>query len=149
MHNPVIRRLISLTGATVLLACGTTGPPDLAIRVTLDRGVLVRGDTMTVTVTATNVGARTITLVGSSSCLLEFEVWRGPELVQDPSARLCTMDLLLLPLSPGETEVRHFKWRGTGTDGQALAPGSYEVRGISRLEGSGPVASPMVVLEIG
>ncbi len=151
MHNRVIRRLIPHTAATLLLACGTTGPTgpsDLAISVTLDREVFIRGDTMTVTVTAINVGARTITLVGSSSCLLKFEVWRGPVLVQDPSAWVCTMDLFLLPLSPGETEVRNFEWRGTGTDGQVLAPGGYDVRGIGGFEGSSPVASPTVVLEI-
>ncbi len=136
-----MRKVVLLPMVLVLSSCEAATPSALAIRVELDRQVLILGDTIGVSVTVTNISDRQLTLSGSSTCLLGFEVRQGRRLVLDPAAGNCTDDLNIWPLDPGEEFGWTIPWAGTGTDGKLLPPGTYTLRGVALTAESVEVSS--------
>lgn len=97
-----------------LLACdGATQPNVLLVNhVDLDRTRLVRGDTMQITVTVTNPTLHAVTVQGSSSCFVTFDVLDATGAVAYPRGRVCTSDLASRTIAPLVTETTEFTWTG-------------------------------------
>lgn len=65
------------------------------------------------------------------ACDVRFEVLNAAgEIVRpDPKNTLCTMQLVLTDVSPGETrEVQKIRWEGKDASGQPVRPGTYTIR---------------------
>lgn len=100
-------------GIALLGGCGEpTAPKErLVTHVTIDRVTLAPGDTVRATVIVTNVSLSSVTIRGSSTCLIELAVYREAtgELVY-PRDQLCTTDLKPLRFAPGQSHSRIHIW---------------------------------------
>lgn len=77
-----------------------------------------------------NTGTARINL-SYGACDVRFEViGAGGEIVRpDPKNTLCTMQLVMLDVAPGETaEVQKIRWDGKDASGQPVRPGTYTIR---------------------
>lgn len=120
-------------GAFLLVACSTAPNEGLDASVTLDRGRLVPGETVTITVTVSGGS-----LQGSSSCLTGYNVLDATGAVVAPGDVICTADVVTRSLY-GRTYVRQFSWAGytgTGSSGTRLPPGTYQIVGGAGASGS-------------
>jgi hypothetical protein len=142
-----MRYLALLLGALLVGACSTTAPNQgLDTRVALDRTVLKRGETVTITVTVTGG-----TLQGSSSCLSGYNVLDASGTVVAPGDVICTADLVTRSAHV-RPYVRQFSWAGyagTGVSGTPLPADIYEIVGGTGPAGNvhGSVSAP-VLLEL-
>jgi hypothetical protein len=135
-------------------ACQQPDSPsrDVAVTANLSKVTAHVGDTVTVSVVATNQGSQSIVL-GDESCPRPFEVTMGDGTVVAPYGDLCA-SVLSPPatLNPGESHKATFQW---ATDARpspaespvALPPGSYQFRGVVFATGV-RVSSPPVTITI-
>lgn len=135
-----IRRIGTLLTALAMTGCASGTEPDqvLDVSVVLSADVVHPGEYVDVTVTATNRGARSVTVNGNpcQGALGAFVVTNGDGDVIGPGEMLCSMVALPpTPVAPGEQIVLQAKWDG---DSQRrtfngppvyLDPGEYQVRG--------------------
>ena len=112
-----------------------------------DAQLTVGQETITLTVTARNVGEEVITLTGPANCLLFIEV-RDTQgsLVWDSNAS-CQGSIVTETLAVGADRIQSFTWNGTNTAGAPLAPGLYNVRAIARVTG-GAYVSPAATVAL-
>lgn len=135
---PHKRSLVALAALIPLLGCGSPSEPEpgpLSVAISMSQSEVVPGDSMTVTVSATNVTDSSVAARGSSSCWLRFEVRDALGRYVAPQL-FCTDDLAgggVIP--PGETRELSFAWtaenrRLTTGDSVPLPAGSYRVHGV-------------------
>ena len=112
-----------------------------------DAQLTVGQETVTLTVTARNVGDRDITLTGPANCLLFIEI-RDPRglLVWDSNAS-CQGGTVTETLAVGADRIQTFTWDGTNTAGAPLAPGPYNIRAVARVT-SGAYVSPAATIAL-
>jgi hypothetical protein len=137
-----MRHIVPYLGVFLMAACSTTPNEGLDATVNLDRPRLVRGATVTITVTV-SAGI----LQGSSTCLTGYNVLDAMGTVVAPGDVICTADLVTRPLH-GSPYVRSFSWAGytgSGTSGTPLPEGTYQIVGGTGASGSvrGSVSAPV------
>ena len=109
----------------------------VTVEVRVPRTTLVRGDSMTIEVVATNLTSDTLRFTGGG-CLLWYEVRDAGNDPVAPEGLVCTAILRRVVLAPGDSLTADFDWHGdTGTPGfhseEALLPeGAYTIRGLLR-----------------
>lgn len=101
-------------------------------------GALQVGDSVTITVTARNVGVDPLTLNGPSDCLLYAEVVNslGSVVWRSNTPSNCGGNIVNVDLVVGVDRVQTFVWRGTSDAGERVSSGYYQVRGAARLTGA-------------
>ena len=137
-----MRRIVPWFGAFLMAACSTAPNEGLDARVDLDRTRLVRGETVTITVTVSGG-----TLQGSSTCLTGYNVLDAMGAVVAPGDVICTADLVTRSFQ-SRAYVREFSWAGytgSGSSGTPLPAGSYQIVGGTGAPGSvhGSVSAPV------
>jgi hypothetical protein len=123
---------------------------DIAINVEVgvDKDPLPIDESMTITVTARNVGSGPITLTGPSNCLLYAEVLDNSGQRVWQSLGTCEGSNVTEELAVDATKVQTITWFGTNDAGARLASGLYYIRGVARLTGAPlPGALQAVALE--
>jgi hypothetical protein len=123
-------------------------PENWAVTTSISRTAFKAGDTVTVTVTVTNIGPDA-GAINSKGCPLPFEVMpAGTLTVVGPQDVVCTTEQRFATLAPGESFSYHTVWDGKGrTANRAfgdpvvlLSQGDYMVQGIAPTD-AGLVAS--------
>lgn len=112
-----------------------------------DAQLTVGQETITLTVTARNVGDKAITLTGPANCLLFIEIRDNQgSLVWDSNAS-CQGSTVTETLAVGADRIQAFTWNGTNSAGAPLAPGLYHIRAVARLTG-GAYVSPAATVAL-
>lgn len=111
----------------------------------VDKGTLPVGESMTITVTARNVGYDVLTLTGPSDCLLYIEVLNNQGIVVWNSNGGCTGSTVTEDLAVGRDKVQSFTWNGSNLAGARLSSGFYHIRGVARVTGSAYFGPPVSV----
>ncbi len=108
----------------------------VTVEVRVPRTTLVRGDSMTIEVVATNLTSDTLRFTGGG-CQLMYEVRDAGNDHVAPEGFICTADLRRVVLAPGDSLTADFDWHGrTGIvpgfhHEEALLPeGAYTIRGL-------------------
>ena len=147
---PATRHMLalSLSMTTALVACGTVEPefPEpgpLVATLTLTPSVNDSGQTVDIVVTVENTSAALVAYVGSSSCIIIFEVMQADTLVIH-FPQVCTADVVRIPLNGGESLTRQLRWSAN------VPLGTYGLRGVTifREPTVYGVRSPLVTLEV-
>ena len=112
-----------------------------------DAQLTVGEETITITVTARNVGYDPLELTGPSDCLVYVEIFNSQGLLvwtSNQSSR-CQGAIVTEAVAAGESKVQSFQWDGTNLAGAALSVGLYLVRGAARTPGAASVGPPLTV----
>ena len=110
----------------------------------VDKSTVPVGESVTITVTARNVGYAPLTLTGPSNCLLFIEILTNSGLVIWRSNVTCASDSVTETLEAGENKVQSFSWDGTNQAGGRLGAGFYHIRPVARVTAQtyiGPLVS--------
>jgi hypothetical protein len=102
------------------LGCSDSTSPNLSITVGTSAGTIRSGDPLTVTVTVLNLGSKSYT-IHANGCPVPFKIFDS----EGNIARLdqiCTTELKLAELMPGDSYTFTSTWRGQR---QVLVDGSY------------------------
>jgi hypothetical protein len=121
--------------------------PALNLIVSLDKGTLPSGETLTITVTAQNVGYEALTLTGPTNCLTYIEVFNTQGSVVWNSSAGCGPGTVTQEITPGEGYTETVTWDGSNLAGARLSPGFYVIRPVARLTGA-PYAGPTVTVAL-
>ena len=113
----------------------------LIVNITADPKVFSPGETVTVTVAVENPTDSVVDFgIGSSSCRFGVVIRIGEEEGGIQSSRLCTPDMSVWSLGPGEKGEESWVWNGNAVVGgtaQSLSPGQYELIGVAgKFQGS-------------
>ncbi len=100
---------------------------------------------MTITVTARNVGNNALTLTGPSDCLLFVDVLDSNGIIVWTSNGGCVGASVTEELSPGQDKVQVFIWNGSNSNGALLGPGLYHIRAVARVTTGAQAAPPVSV----
>ena len=111
----------------------------------VDKATLPIGESMTITVTARNVGYDPLTLTGPSDCLLYIEVLNSVGQVVWNSTGSCVGANVTQEVTPGTDKVQAFTWNGSNLAGARLTAGYYTVRGVARVTGAAYIGPPLSV----
>jgi hypothetical protein len=146
-----LRRSTVAAVALALAACSEPTVSDRGLDVTLttDRTELRVGDTVRVTVEATNNGKRAVT-INSNMCPVPFVVVDERGMTTMPGRHYCIAVLSMRTIAPGETYVAVRYARPLGTfgpdDSEVLLPaGTYTLRSTIIGEGLRAVSRPVTV----
>lgn len=112
-----------------------------------DSQLTVGVETITITVTARNVGFDPLQLTGPSDCLVYVEVFntQGTLVWTSNQASTCQGATVTENIAAGQDKVGSFQWDGSNTAGAPLPPGLYVVRGVARTTGAPTVGPPLTV----
>ena len=110
-----------------------------------DSQITVGQDTVTLTVTARNVGYDALTLTGQSDCLLYVEVFNPQGVLVWNSNGACVGANVTESVVAGQAKSQQFRWNGTNSAGAGLAPGLYLVRGVAKTTIGNTVGLPLTV----
>lgn len=111
-----------------------------------DSQLTVGEETITITVTARNVGYDALQLTGPSDCLVYVEIFNSQgSMVWTSGQNTCQGATVTETVAAGEAKVQSFPWNGTNTAGAGLPPGLYLVRGVARTAGSPSIGPPLTV----
>jgi hypothetical protein len=111
-----------------------------------DSQLTVGEETITITVTARNVGYDPLQLTGPSDCLVFAEIFNSQgSLVWTSGQSTCQGATVTQDVAAGQAKVQSFQWDGTNLAGAGLAPGLYLVRGVARTTGSASIGPPLTV----
>lgn len=113
------------------------------VYVEVDKATLGIGESMTITLTARNVGFEPLSLTGPSDCLMYIEVLTNQGQVVWSSNGACAGATVTEEVSPGADKVQAFTWDGTSLAGSRLAAGFYHIRPVARVTGA-PYVGPLV-----
>lgn len=130
------RRMSFVVGATALAACGSplgVGNLDVTVGVQPTR-FRPGSDTAVIGVAVHNHSDREVTVSGSSTCILRFEV-RNRSGQRVDGARWCTDDLIIFRIAPRDSLARTFKWSGEvwpliGYEFTFVESGVYQLFGV-------------------
>lgn len=110
-----------------------------------DSQLTVGQESITITVTARNVGDDPLTLTGPANCLLFVEVREIQGTLVWDSNGTCQGTIVTETLAVGAERVQSFTWNGTNLAGAPLAPGLYNVRAVARVAGGAYVSPSLTV----
>ena len=135
--------------ALASVSCSLGGAEDagsMNVYLSVDKATLFVNDTMTITVTARNVGFDPVTLTGPGGCLLYVDVVdnQGNVLWSSNTAG-CSPPVVTEEILAGVDKVQSFRWDGTNLAGGRLASGFYHIRGVARLTGGAYIGPPLSV----
>lgn len=147
-------RFVTLLALGTLVGCSDVTGPDIgsapaaisaaspiALTTSLSSAVLAPGDSVTITVTLTNLADTTVTLA-SGECTSPFVVstLSGRAIGPDVATEVCPAVLIVRTLAPNQSVSVPYTWDGTlnGTDRTRIRAGEYLVRGSTQF---GPVRS--------
>jgi hypothetical protein len=139
-----------LTGAFLLTSCSLEVPDDvgsLVLYMDIDKGTLLLDETLTVTVTARNVGYEPLTLTGPSDCLIYIEVRDPQGLIIHSSNDSCSGSTVTEEMAAGADKVAVFTWNGMTSAGSRAASGLYGIRATARVTGN-PYRGPPVTVAV-
>ncbi|HEX6317072.1 MAG TPA: hypothetical protein VFZ73_19505 [Gemmatimonadaceae bacterium] len=145
-------RQLMVTGALVVLgsSCSLGDPEDnasLNVFVAVDKSTLPTGESMTITVTARNVGYDALTLTGPADCLTFVDVLDSQGTVVWNSSGQCGGATVTEELAPGENYTESIVWSGSNEAGARLGAGYYLIRPVARLTGA-PYAGPAITVAL-
>jgi hypothetical protein len=147
-----IRRLIGILGVAIASSsCNLDVPDDgvsLALYIAVDKGTIELGDSVTVTVTARNVGFEPFTLTAPSDCLLYIDVYDARDSQIYNSALSCTGASVTQEIAAGADFVRTFVWHGNGTAGARVPSGLYRIRPVAQLTGRPGYPGPSATVAV-
>lgn len=147
-----VRRLLLAFPLVAALAAGSCGDPwgtddgKIALYVEVDRSIIGQGETLTMVLTARNIGSNTVTLSGPSDCLLYFEVLNKEGVTVYNQAEECSGGATSVTIAAGEDLERTLTWQAQGRSGSRVPLGYYLIRGIARLTPDAYAAPPVQVL---
>lgn len=133
--------------ALLATSCSLGSPADagsINLYLSVDKSTLAIGDSMTITVTARNVGYDPLTLTGPSDCLLYVEVRSNKGQVWD-SNRDCPGAIVTEEILVGVDKIQSFTWNGTNFAGARLPAGFYQIRAVARVTGTPYIGPPLSV----
>jgi hypothetical protein len=116
----------------------------IALYIEVDKGTLLTDETVTVTVTARNVGFEPFTLTGPDDCLVYIEILNTQGTRHYNSAASCSGNTVTQEIAAGADYVQTFVWDGSGTGGTRVPSGLYNIRPIAQVTGQaylGPAAT--------
>ena len=146
-----IRRLYPiLAGALLATSCSLDVPPDsgsIVLFLEVDKGTLPQDESLTVTVTARNVGYDRLTLTGPSDCLLYIEIRDSGGLIIHSSNDGCSGSTVTEDVEAGADKVMTFVWNGNTRAGSRAPSGLYSIRGIARVTGN-PYLGPGLTIAV-
>ena len=119
-------------------------PGSVNVLIEVDKVELPLGDSVTVTVSALNVGNDPVTLTGPSDCLLYVDIINTQGVVVWHSNNGCSTNTVTESLPAGQNKVQKFVWNGAALTGGRVTGGFYLVRGVARTTGTwstGPTLS--------
>ena len=128
------RQLAGACAAALLAtACslGTDGDASsIQVFLEIDKNTVPSGESVTITVTARNVGDEPLTLAGPSDCLLFTEILNSQGQLVWNSNSACTGSTVTESLAAGQEKVRSFVWDGINLTGTQVPGGFYVIRGL-------------------
>ena len=135
--------------ALTSVSCSLGDPADagsMNLYLSVDKGTLPLGESMTITVTARNVGYDDVSLTGPENCLLYVDVVdnQGRVLWTSNANETCT-NPVTQSLGPGADLVDSFTWDGTNLAGARLSSGFYHIRGVARVTGGAYIGPPLSI----
>jgi hypothetical protein len=137
--------------ALLLTSCSLGDPvdtPSLNVFVEVDDPQLTVGqESITITVSARNVGYSTLTLTGQTGCLLYVEVFNPQGTVVWNTQSSCSGGTVTEEIAVGENKVQSFTWDGSNLGGGLLPAGLYLLRGAARTSGSTFVGTLTIALD--
>jgi hypothetical protein len=133
--------LLALSATSCSLE-NTEDTGSINVYIGVDRSTVPVGESVTITVTARNVGYAPLTLTGPSNCLLFIEILTNTGLVIWRSNVTCASDSVTETLEPGENKVQSFSWSGVNEAGARLPSGIYHIRAVANVVGR-PYAGPL------
>ena len=112
-----------------------------------DSQLTVGEETITITVTARNVGYDPLQLTGPSDCLVYVEIFNSQDSLVWTSnqSSTCLGATVTEDVAAGQAKVQSFPWSGTNIAGAGLPPGLYLVRGVARTTGTSSIGPPLTV----
>ena len=110
-----------------------------------DPQLTVGEESVTITVTARNLGSDAISLTGPSDCLLFVEVFETQGSKVWRSNASCVGATVTEEISAGQDKSLSFTWSGTNTAGAGLAPGNYLLRGGALTTDGATVSLPVTI----
>jgi hypothetical protein len=135
-------------GALLATSCSLGSTADagsINLYLAVDKGTLPIGESMTITVTARNVGFDPLTLTGPSDCLLYIEVLNNQGSVVWNSTGGCTGSTVTEELVVGHDKIQSFVWDGSSLAGARLSSGYYHIRAVARVTGAAYIGPPLSV----
>lgn len=138
-----LNKLVLAGTLMTLLGCSdAVSPGDLAISITPNRSQLRSGDTLSVAVTAINIGDRAYTIT-STGCPRPFRIYDpdGQRILLD---ELCNAFGMMRRLEPGDSHTYQFTWVANSN-----TPGFYGLRGYLRAAELGDVEAGSAQIYIG
>jgi hypothetical protein len=151
MNSMALARRLGLLLLVLQIGCyhGTEPYEDLDVQLSTGSAVLTPRAPVTVAVTVTNRGTRTVA-VAPHGCLDPFVVISAAGVELDPPVRICSaIALPLIELEPGQSTVFRRNWSGMewsssiGRSQFVLAPGNYRLSG--RVQARGGIARSSTV----
>ena len=143
------RHVIAVSAVALASASCSLGGPEEAgsmnLYLSVDKGTLPIDESMTITVTARNVGFDPLTLNGPSNCLLYVDVVDNQGRVLWSSNGTCSTQIVSEQLLAGTDKVQDFTWDGKNLAGARLASGYYYIRGVARLVGGAYIGPPLSI----
>ena len=136
--------------ALLATSCSLGDPSDagsINLYIEVDKSFLRNDETMTITVTARNVGNELQTLTGPSDCLLFVEILTEQGQVVWRSNAGCTGNTVTEEIVVGQDKVQSVVWDGRDRDGLFLSGGFYYIRPVARVTG-GSYAGPLVSISV-
>ena len=141
MITPQLMRCVTAMSVVIALAgCLLTTEPvhRVTVEVRVPKTTLVRGDSMTIGVVATNLTSDTLRFTGGG-CQLMYEIRDAGNDRVAPLSFVCTAVLRRVVLAPGDSLTADFDWHGDrgfvpgSHSEEALLPdGAYTIRGQLR-----------------
>jgi hypothetical protein len=138
--------LLALTlAAGSCLSLDDPAAPTVSINLDLSRTELNPGESMRITIVASNVSGKPVTLSARSDCLFFFLVrGEGGRLHYD-STQFCSGAAVTSTIQPGEQRTAVFDWDGRSASGGRVPAGAYDVRGGASVAGSAQLGAGIIV----
>lgn len=147
-----LRLLVRACAAALLATSCSLGSESEAtsidVFVEVDKRTVPSGESVTITVTARNVGDVPLTFAGPSDCLLFTEILNSLGQLVWNSNSGCTGSTVTESLAAGQEKVQSFVWNGMNLTGTQVPGGFYVIRGIARTAGTFWAGLPLSI-EIG
>lgn len=141
--------LLPLLTAMALVSCGDPWGTDdgkIALYIEVDRTVIGQDESLTMTLTARNIGSEDVTLSGPEDCLLFYEVLNTNGTNVYSLTDECVGAATTVTLAAGADLVRTLVWQAQGRNGTRVGQGYYFIRAIARLVPDAYAADPVRVL---
>jgi hypothetical protein len=141
--------------AVAVVACDSTTSPADQLRVTtsVSASSFKVGVRVDVTIVARNMGRGSVRVV-ANACAGGFTVSTPDGALVGPAPKVCTMELAVRELAPGESYTITSQWTGDArsqavqSPPETVAPGDYLIRGFVSVYEDGVAQSPAVEIQV-